>query len=528
MSIYNHIDKLIEGDFYLNPDIGKNWSSSERILKLKELLKIIKLEEENIKDINKKEIVEKLKQLSEILLNHYIKNNPKNIDNITIQEINQKEQELILILQEINKNNENKTKQITKEEYERRKKILYEEYCESDNFTIEKIQPTLLNILINNWDSTQKIAEYTKTNSSTTFYQLAKYFSYILNKETIKYFVEISKYCEEQTSETIKNLNDYCREIFNQQTAKYFLEIAKFSEKDTTEAFSNLGYYCKDLLQEHPEYWDNLIMLMKKNKDHKLVLIHIIHAVKDNIKEIGWNNIINLNMEKILPVIELKIENNQIDGQTINYLYYLTGNERYHILYKNENPEFFNKEKKIKRKKFAKTGSRTILLGGKLSNKAIIRVISETAFIAWKEALEAEEEWKKEGFDYIPVEPILKNKRGEYRAKKFKYTRNHLIKPKWWPTGFELGYKEEGIYYRVITKVLGPSLGRFIQFSNDRTINSELESNAEKIRLILKKMRIYHGHTHEHNFCIEYYNNKPRVYVIDFDQSKSKKEKYKI
>ena len=65
-----------------------------------------------------------------------------------------------------------------------------------------------------------------------------------------------------------------------------------------------------------------------------------------------------------------------------------------------DDEKFWDKKRDIVRRDFNKTGSETILLGGKLAGKVIIRVVSEKAFFAWKKALESDI-WKKEGFDYI-------------------------------------------------------------------------------------------------------------------------------
>ena len=51
---------------------------------------------------------------------------------------------------------------------------------------------------------------------------------------------------------------------------------------------------------------------------------------------------------------------------------------------------------------------KTILLGGPLVGKAIIRIIDEDSFEEWKKAYSAKGVWEELGFDYIPIEPILK------------------------------------------------------------------------------------------------------------------------
>ena len=172
-----------------------------------------------------------------------------------------------------------------------------------------------------------------------------------------------------------------------------------------------------------------------------------------------------------------------------------------HALYRKqaieEDESFFRPETTIVRRQFEKTGSETILLGGKLVGKAIIRIIAEPAFLAWKKAFEARKVWAEEGFDYIPIEPILtKNK--DLRAYKTK----------------------KGNTYRVYTKVLGMTLNNFLDFTSDDKLKQQLESLRNRIMHILDaKLQILHGHLHNSNFCVEIQDDKIRLYAIDFDQA---------
>ncbi|GEM_PF-2391621 len=174
---------------------------------------------------------------------------------------------------------------------------------------------------------------------------------------------------------------------------------------------------------------------------------------------------------------------------------------RSHRLYKKQasegDEEFFDSKSSIVRREFEKTGSRTILLGGKLVGKAIIRIVSEPAFFAWKSAFEAKKEWKNAGFDYIPVEPIL-TKKEDLRAYKTK----------------------DGNYYRVYTKVLGLPFSRFVNTNQESS--NELIDAKNRIIQVLNALNIQHGHLHDNNFCVGVEDEKVRVYVIDFDQASSK------
>lgn len=172
---------------------------------------------------------------------------------------------------------------------------------------------------------------------------------------------------------------------------------------------------------------------------------------------------------------------------------------RAHRLYKKQSIEgdesFFKSGTGIVRREFEKTGSRIILLGGNLVGKVIVRVITVPAFLAWKQAFEAKDAWARAGFDYIPIEPIL-SKGTELRA-----------------------YKIKNIdYYRVYTKVLGPSLLKFTE-KNDKELKRQLYAIKDKIINVLEALGVSHGHLHEENFCVEFKDNKIRLYAIDFDRA---------
>ena len=157
--------------------------------------------------------------------------------------------------------------------------------------------------------------------------------------------------------------------------------------------------------------------------------------------------------------------------------------------------KFFDANRQMVRKEFAKTGSRTILLGGQHLNKVIIRIVSEPAFLAWKKALEAQVAWVNAGFDYIPVEPILK-KGGKIHA-----------------------YRTKEGNYRVYTQVLGPSYYIFRLGQVNTVLLEQLNDVQKIIESVLKNLNIVHGHLHDNNFCVNDHEGKLRLYVIDFDQA---------
>ena len=173
---------------------------------------------------------------------------------------------------------------------------------------------------------------------------------------------------------------------------------------------------------------------------------------------------------------------------------------RWHRLYEGQDKSFFDSSKGFVRRTFVKDSSRTVLLGGKLVGKAIVRYVSREAFAAWKKALDAG----------VSVEPILKTKSGRLRVGKgvVEKSKDEL----------KLGR------LRVVSEVLGHSVSAFLSSDrNMRLYGGIINKQKEKIFGDLERLNIYHGHAHDQNFCIRWEKDKtgkrfPKVYLIDFDQ----------
>ena len=171
--------------------------------------------------------------------------------------------------------------------------------------------------------------------------------------------------------------------------------------------------------------------------------------------------------------------------------------EKNPILYKevdDSGTEFFRSE-------FQKTGTRTLLLGQTLVNNAIVRIIPNRAFIGWMEAYSAVETWREAGFDYVPIEPIIKAR-----------------------------VSSDGKYTRVYAGVLGISVGEYLKMHINEEHHDNVMDQQKLIKETLGKMRIRHGHLHDYNFCVLHertpdgkidWNEPPRVYAIDFDAATS-------
>lgn len=154
---------------------------------------------------------------------------------------------------------------------------------------------------------------------------------------------------------------------------------------------------------------------------------------------------------------------------------------------------------------FKKSGSKTVLYGGPLHERIIRRIIPKAGYLPWAQAFEADTYWQENGFDYVPVEPIV-----------------------------QVRQDSDELLVDVDTRVLtGPSLATWANNENtieDHLYKEEIQEQIEKIKKGLKEMGIEHGHLHKGNFVLVFHkdlNNEPdlsrppRVYIIDFDRSGS-------
>ncbi|MFH1404960.1 MAG: hypothetical protein ABIH21_02575 [Patescibacteria group bacterium] len=170
-------------------------------------------------------------------------------------------------------------------------------------------------------------------------------------------------------------------------------------------------------------------------------------------------------------------------------------------------PLYDQHEGRFVKGEFDKSGSGTTLLDvvpgnpeNSLRNRVIIRHIKSEAYEAWKDAFEAFDFWKEKGFDYVPVEPIVKARVGK--------------KP---------------MTVDVFTRVLqGPAVGDWKEKGG--LYLDEIYKQVERIKNSLKELQVEHGHTHMGNFIVVFerdsngeliFEKTPRVYVIDFDQAVS-------
>ena len=166
------------------------------------------------------------------------------------------------------------------------------------------------------------------------------------------------------------------------------------------------------------------------------------------------------------------------------------------------------------RTKQKKTGPDTFLFDkvlGKeeesLKNKVILRKIPVQSLMAWKKAYESYTFWERQGFDYVPIEPIVKISTLNSKSKIVDVFSGVIDGPSFGD------YEEEDL--------IGGGVATIFRV--------EIEEKIKKIRKCIKKLGIEHGHDyHGGNFVLLFYKDEngkpdltrcPRVYLIDFDQA---------
>lgn len=224
-------------------------------------------------------------------------------------------------------------------------------------------------------------------------------------------------------------------------------------------------------------------------------------------KSPDWEKIIN----KLLPFIKNENLGNALVSQLLSkgvpgvdsYLSAYSDKLVHHKLYsKTPRQDLVDKSGQIRGVSLPKTGSELFLMGGDLIGKVIVRIVARDSFLLWKKAFESEQVWRDAGFDYIPIEPIIEEKR-------------HKLKVS--------GNAEAQV--PVTSKVLGKSMFDFLLNKNNRKYIVRLWEQRERIISVLKnKFKILHGHDHAGNFCVEMHNGEPRLYLIDWDQAKELNE----
>jgi len=236
--------------------------------------------------------------------------------------------------------------------------------------------------------------------------------------------------------------------------------------------------------------------------DQENALQTIIDIIREKITDPVLNQQDKSLTLLLLPYLPKEKQDEFIDlylsqGDSSNRLHQLASKSQ---LYKIGESNFF-------REKMTKTGSQTILLdqipgqAKSLKEKVIIRRIRTSSYLQWVKAYESLEVWKELGFDYVPIEPILRSKS----------SKKHPLKTD------------------VFTRVLpGPNVETWKRNTGLHGIS--INNAINRILKGLEILGIKHGHHHMENFCLVFFKDEsgkpdlkrpPRVYVIDFDEAKS-------
>jgi len=221
-------------------------------------------------------------------------------------------------------------------------------------------------------------------------------------------------------------------------------------------------------------------------------------------------------------LIQKGLEDENLRSLVAKFIGFISDNERLHFLkdipglldelkeLATQTPLYKNQPKEFFRKQFSKTGSGTTLVDKipgtddrTLREQLIIRHIRVESLFSWRQAYESTEFWKEHGFDYVPIEPIVK-----------------------------VGFDQKKQLVNVFTRVLsGPSVATW--FKQTSLYRSHIQEQVNKITQALEELRVEHGHPHDDNFVVMFERDEngevqlekiPRVYMIDFDQAVSPEE----
>jgi len=259
MNIYKYIDELMKGDLALDPTTNLKWATPERKHKLKTIIEIVEIEEKKIQDKESLNTLTKIKKICKELLDFYKTHKPEymqelkqELPQLSIEEINKKEQELIQLLKQYEKQN-SKEEQISLEEYDRRKKIYYETCDEKNQYHDFFKQEEKLFVL--NWDITERILNISQGINSII--EIIKTFRPLgLDRELLIYFEEIMQLAAKNNKKInaknyVEKLGKYCKELVNKNTLPYFIEIIKKLEHDEGYGLEYIGKYCADIFNKN-------------------------------------------------------------------------------------------------------------------------------------------------------------------------------------------------------------------------------------------------------------------------------------
>lgn len=256
-----------------------------------------------------------------------------------------------------------------------------------------------------------------------------------------------------------------------------------------------------------------LVLSALSDRSREVINVMIEHL--DCVPPAEWQTVIEFGLESRVPDVVAAVsarlsyipndEATKIRAKYPRYFHDLHTVASRTALYSDPGTERFL------RKDFDKTGSDLTLLDrpspqqeeASLRGKAVIRTIPLTSYFQWRKAYEAADVWKAHGFDYVPIEPILR------------------VAPKPTPRNAEIDVAA-GV-------ISGPNVG--VWEEEGGTCMAKIYDSIERIHAALEELGIDHRHPHLGNFVLLFDRDSsgvpilttpPRVYLIDFDQAKMK------
>ncbi len=153
--------------------------------------------------------------------------------------------------------------------------------------------------------------------------------------------------------------------------------------------------------------------------------------------------------------------------------------------------------------RLATTGANVSALLGKYREKVVARDFPVDRYLVWKKAFEAHQLWRKNGYEYVPIEPIIGVKK----------------------IGAGLNTDNSFRDLRVFSGFVGVSAAGWFR-NNTRHASHIMNEMTRITKILTDDLKISHGHPHIGNFGLVFprksdgsldFEKPPRLYMIDFD-----------
>lgn len=405
----------------------------------------------------------------------------------------------------------------------------------------QEIRKFIFKFILENIESCKQSKNY---NYFLEFKESFNYFSSDEKKELLKKIEEDYSFM----SFLLNSIPEIKKEIFDLQEKKLFIDFFKkfyncFFDEDfylylkeknfvEKEEFLNLYFqYFEKYINENKDNYNSLVFFInflrhfddeKKNKFFWLIFNNFSKEQLEKIKSDLKKNVEYFNdfiisfkdhkkRKEIKEFFNIEFLDEILDkeklkefAQSSNLILKAARREKNYF----DNSPLEEVKERFFRKKLKKVGIDNIFYildkvpgfddDRTLKEKIILRGIDVYSFYLWKKIYENYKVFRKNNFNYIPIEPII------YFDP---YFENNLV--------------------LVYSGVLGPTIEEW--FKKTSLYKNEIEEQKNKILNILKEeFKIDHHHPHNLNFCLYFERDKngevdltkvPRVYLIDFDMA---------